>query len=78
MRYQHYRELGMFIGSGVIEAGCKSIIGQQLKLSGMHWTIVGTAGIATLRCQDASDRWNEIWQRPHSQTPSADHLRQAS
>jgi hypothetical protein len=78
MRYQHFRDLGMFVGSGVVEAGCKSIIGQRLKLSGMHWTTTGAAGIATLRCQDAGDRWDEIWQRPHSQTPPADHLRQAS
>ncbi len=78
MRYQHFRDLGMFIGSGVVEAGCKSIIGQRLKSSGMHWTITGATGIATLRCQDAGDRWDEIWQRPHSQTPPADHLRQAS
>ena len=78
MRYQHFRDLGMFVGSGVVEAGCKSIIGQRLKLSGMHWTIAGAAGIATLRCQDAGDRWDEIWQRPHNQTPPADHLRQAS
>jgi hypothetical protein len=78
MRYQHFRDLGMFTGSGVVEAGCKSIIGQRLKLSGMHWTIPGAAGIATLRCQDAGDRWNEIWQRPHSQTPPINHVRQAS
>ena len=56
MRCQHYRGLGMFVGSGVVEAGCKSIIGQRLKLSGMRWTIPGATGIATLRCQDASGR----------------------
>jgi hypothetical protein len=38
MRYQHFRDLGMFVGSGAVEAGCKAIIGQRLKLSGMHWT----------------------------------------
>ncbi len=78
MRYQHFRDLGLFVGSGVVEAGCKSIIGQRLKLSGMHWTIHGATGIATLRCQDTSDRWNQIWQWQHSQTPPADHVRQAS
>jgi hypothetical protein len=78
MRYQHFRDLGLFTGSGVVEAGCKSIIGQRLKLSGMHWTIAGATGIATLRCQDASDRWDQIWQRPHSQTTPANHIKQAS
>ena len=38
MRYAHYRDLGMFIGSGAVEAGCKAVIGQRLKLSGMRWT----------------------------------------
>ncbi len=61
----------MFVGSGVIEAGCKAIIGQRLKLSGMRWSVPGATGIATLRCQDASNRWEEIWQRPHIQTGAA-------
>jgi hypothetical protein len=68
MRYKHFRVLGMFVGSGVVEAGCKAIIGQRLKLSGMRWTVPGAASIATLRCQEASNRWEEIWQRPHNQT----------
>jgi hypothetical protein len=68
MRYKHFRSLGMFVGSGVVEAGCKAIIGQRLKLSGMRWTVPGAAAIATLRCQEASNRWEEIWQRPRNQT----------
>ncbi len=44
----------------------------------MRWTVTGAASIATLRCQDASNRWEEIWQRPHSQTPGADLTTQAS
>ena len=78
MRYAHFRSLGMFVGSGVVEAGCKAVIGQRLKLSGMRWNIPGATSIATLRCQQASDRWEEIWQRPHSQTPHADLTTQAS
>jgi hypothetical protein len=54
MRYAHYRQMGMFIGSGVVEAGCKNIIGQRLKQSGMHWSTRGATGITTLRCQQAS------------------------
>lgn len=67
MRYKHFRSLGMFVGSGVVEAGCKAVIGQRLKLSGMRWTVPGAASIAALRCQDASNRWEEIWQRPRNQ-----------
>ena len=71
MRYQHFRSLGMFVGSGAVEAGCKAVIGQRLKLSGMRWSQPGTAGILTLRCQQASGRWEEIWQRPHNQPGAA-------
>ena len=71
MHYARYRSLGLFVGSGVVEAGCKSVIGQRLKLSGMHWTQTGATGILTLRCQEASDRWEQIWPWPHNQTPAA-------
>jgi hypothetical protein len=68
MHYARYRQLGMFVGSGAVEAGCKAVIGQRLKLSGMRWAIPGATAIATLRCQEASNRWEDIWQRPHNQT----------
>jgi hypothetical protein len=68
MHYAQYRALGLFVGSGVVEAGCKSVIGQRLKLSGMRWTERGATGILTLRCQEASGRWDEIWPQPHSRT----------
>lgn len=71
MRYARYRSLGLFVGSGVVEAGCKSVIGQRLKLSGMRWTEAGATGILTLRCQDASDRWDETWTQPGSHTRAA-------
>lgn len=54
MRYAHFRDLGLFVGSGVVEAGCKTVIGARLKQSGMHWRLHGATGIATLRCQHAS------------------------
>jgi hypothetical protein len=54
MRYQVFRDLGMFIGSGVVEAGCKTLVGQRLKLSGMRWNTPGATGILTLRCHRSS------------------------
>lgn len=54
MRYAQYRALGMFIGSGVVEAGCKAVLGQRLKLSGMRWSARGGTAITTLRCDHAS------------------------
>jgi hypothetical protein len=69
MRYQHFRDLGMFIGSGAIEGAIKAIVAQRAKQSGMHWTTEGAADIIALRCQHASGRWNELW--PASTTQPA-------
>jgi hypothetical protein len=74
MRYQHFRELGMFTGSGHIEAGSKGIVVQRAKQSGMHWTTSGAAAIIALRCQHASGRWDELWT---AQTPSPAALQPA-
>ncbi len=70
MRYAHFKSLGMFVGSGAVEAGCKSVVAQRCKLSGMRWTVSGATGILTLRCLQASDRWEEI-PALHSQAPAA-------
>jgi hypothetical protein len=71
IRYRHFRSLGMFVGSGAVEAGCRAVIGQRLKLSGMHGTVPGATGILTLRCQQAVNRWEQIWQQPQNQTGAA-------
>ena len=71
MRYQHFRSQGMFVGSGAVEAGCKAVVGQRLKLSGMRWTLPGAAGILTLRCMEASGRWEEIWPQASNHKPAA-------
>jgi len=71
MRYHWFRQCGLFVGSGVVEAGCKSVIGQRLKLSGMHWSVNGASAIATLRCQQASRPEDQIWYVPRNQTPAA-------
>jgi hypothetical protein len=60
MRYQHFRDLGMFTGSGAIEGAIKAIVVQRAKQSGMHWTVDGAADILALRCQRASGRWNDF------------------
>ena len=71
MRYRWFRSRGLFVGSGVVEAGCKAVIGQRLKLSGMRWTITGADAITTLRCQQASRPDDRIWQQRHYQTGTA-------
>ena len=72
MRYDVYRAKGMFVGSGVVEAGCKTVVGRRLKLSGMRWNTPGATGILTLRCHRASNRWDEIWPQPNNQTTPAE------
>ena len=63
-RYACFRSQGLFVGSGVIEAGCKTIIGQRLKQSGMRWTVRGANAIIALRCCQLSNRWEEFWEAP--------------
>lgn len=62
MRYDRFRERGLFIGSGVLEAGCRSVIGQRLKQSGMHWTVKGANSIIALRTCIRSNRWEDFWE----------------
>ena len=71
MRDRWFRQCGLFVGSGLVESGCKAVIGQRLKLSGMRWTTGGADAIATLRCQQASRPEDRIWSAPHNQTPAA-------
>ena len=62
MRYAQFRRQGLFVGSGVVEAGCKTIVGQRLKQSGMHWTVRGANAIIALRCLDLSNLWEDFWE----------------
>lgn len=65
MDYRYYREQGWFIGSGVVEAGCKRVIGQRLKQSGMFWRQSGASAVASLRCALLSaGGWDYLWSRP--------------
>jgi hypothetical protein len=50
MRYPKFRSQHLFVGSGVIEAGCKTVIGSRLKQSGMFWTVRRANAIIALRC----------------------------
>jgi len=50
MQYKYFKSQDFFVGSGVIEAGCKNVIGKKLKQSGMHWSVRGANAIIALRC----------------------------
>jgi len=62
MRYPKFRRLHLFVGSGVIEAGCKTVIGARLKQSGMFWTVRGANAIIALRCCYLNGRFEDYWQ----------------
>jgi hypothetical protein len=62
MQYGTFRAKGYFIGSGVVEAGCKTVIGARCKQSGMFWSEPGAENILALRCIHSSRRLDEFWQ----------------
>ena len=62
MNYPKFRKQHLFVGSGVIEAGCKSVIGQRLKQSGMFWTVKGANSILALRCSHLNGRFETYWE----------------
>ena len=66
MRYPAFRRQHLFVGSGVVEAGCKTIIGSRLKRSGMFWTVRGANAIIALRCNRCSGEFENYWETRHA------------
>ena len=62
MRYPKFRQMHLFVGSGVIEAGCKTVIGARCKQSGMFWTVRGANAILALRCCHLNGRFEDYWE----------------
>jgi Uncharacterised protein family (UPF0236) len=62
MRYPAFRAQGLFVGSGVIEAGCKTVVGARLKRSGMFWTVRGANAMIALRCCRLSGQFEDYWE----------------
>ena len=63
MNYPKFRAQGLCVGSGVVEAGCKTAIGVRCKRAGMHWTVAGADAIIALRCYQLSGRFEDFWER---------------
>ena len=63
MRYPQFHEQGLCTSTGVVEAGCKVVIGTRLKRAGMHWTVNGANAIIALRCSKLSGRYEDFWER---------------
>jgi hypothetical protein len=62
MRYPKFRRQHLFVGSGVIEAGCKTVVASRLKRSGMFWTVRGANAILALRCAYLNGRFEDYWE----------------
>ena len=61
MNYGTYRRMGWFIGSGVVEAGCRTVVGKRLKQSGMFWSVTGATSVLDLRTLLLSQRFDSFW-----------------
>jgi hypothetical protein len=62
MNYPEYRANGWLIGSGAVESGCKTVVGQRLKLAGMRWREYGTCHLRALHRSERG-QWDAFWQR---------------
>ncbi len=62
MRYPKLRAQALFVGSGVVEAGCRTVVGKRLKCSGVFWTVRGANAILALRCCRLSSRFEDYWE----------------
>ncbi len=67
MRYPRFDQQGLCSSTGVVEAGCKVVIGTRLKRAGMHWTVAGANSIIALRCSKLSGRFEDFWERRSDQ-----------
>jgi len=63
MKYPAFEAQGLCTSTGVVEAGCKVVVGTRLKRAGMHWTITGANAIIALRCSRLSGRFQDFWER---------------
>ena len=63
MNYPKFRAMGLCVATGVVEGGCKHIIGTRLKRGGMRWTVAGANAIIALRCAVESNRFDDFWER---------------
>ena len=61
MHYDEYIKAGLFIGSGPVESGCKTVLGARLKQSGMFWSLRGAKGMIPLRTLEKSGRLEEFF-----------------
>ena len=60
LNYPHFRKMGLSTSSGIVESGCRHVIGARVKQSGMHWSVAGANSIIALRCSMLSGRFDNF------------------
>jgi hypothetical protein len=71
MRYRKSHLKGLCTSSGIVEAGCKVVVGTRIKHAGMHWTVKGANAIIALRCSKLSGRFEDFWESRADQAKAA-------
>jgi hypothetical protein len=67
MDYPRYRDLGLPIGSGEVEAQCKTLVGARCKLAGMrNWKYAGAEDVLRLRSALQDGTYDRIWEEYYS------------
>ena len=67
MRYAEYRSRGLPIGSGRVEAACKTVMGRRMKCTGMRWTVAGANPALWVRCARLGGWFDDYWEHRHRQ-----------
>lgn len=65
MQYARFRERGLMMGSGMVESGCRSVVGTRLKRSGMRWTPTGLDAVLPVRTAVLNGTFDPWWQSQH-------------
>jgi hypothetical protein len=61
--YPRFRQMGLPIATGEVEAACKNVVGHRMKQSGMQWRAKSAEPVLYLRAEFQSGRWDKRWQQ---------------
>ncbi len=63
MRYPAFRAQGMHVGSGIVEAACKTVVSTRAKRAGMRWIPEGLDAVLALRTSVLNETYDEFWEQ---------------
>ena len=71
MRWPRYRDMGLPIGSGMVESSCGTLVGERFKRGGMHWSKAGVNDLLPLRSCIRSGLYDDFWRQRRGPPPLA-------